>query len=150
MQWYRRFAVVLVLGFPAPLVSQTVARADLVGTWVRTRDFGGGWPKEITTLILRDDSTLTEEIRSTRRHDKRDGHWYMAGDSLWLGDPGATDTGSSGIHRSTIWLRWPARKIILNKSTLFLPEYDAYERYSEEQKSNMQSNDYIVYERRAP
>ena len=66
---------VLVLALPAPSVAQTVAPADLVGSWARQGE------KEVR-FAFRADSTLSLLVSSNTGNSMATGRWRLKGDTL--------------------------------------------------------------------
>lgn len=92
MRIVTRWLVTLVLVLPAPALAQAPAKADLVGTWVRTAPWqtNGKQGTEVDTLAFRDDGRWRIRAVGYPYFDNTIGRqWSVAGDTLWLNPPAA-------------------------------------------------------------
>lgn len=147
MPLLHRSIVALILALPAPVLAQTVARADLVGTWVRTQTYKDTVGKAVKTeglLSLNADSTWTSVIKVNGEVDTSisaevigksggKGRWYLVGDSLWL-EKNSTVTGP----------KESPLKAALSGEKLFLLGYEAAKQPN---LAGLNCNQFYCYER---
>jgi len=120
MSVLRRSLLALLLVLPASLAAQTATRDDLVGSWVSSMKHPKGRQDAVWTF--RADSTWTYENKlNDSVYSSMGGRWFVAGDTLWLGDPAATDTMYLRHLGGEVRQKWPARPYRLTKSKLAFP-----------------------------